>query len=208
MMNVGEALAGVGHGIEIAADILVVTVTCAVILALVLGSLRDFLKSFTEGYKGNLTIGQDSISQEPISRAQANVLVPKVKGFFRTIADAAKEANEDAHGERLLRDVQSTFSCLENLDGKISYVAMSGYLQIQDRLGGQMLNWSREGRIKVGRTMQRQARVAIDTDMAGGYAKWLAGAWLESNERNSLKAQQAHALLGDLANEIRKKLSN
>lgn len=127
-------------------------------------------------------------------------------GFFRAIADAAKEANDEAHGERLLREVQSTFSCLENLDGMVSYVAARGYLQIQERLIGQMLNWSREGRIEIGRTMQRQARDAFDTDMAGGYAKWLAGAWLESKERNSLKAQQAHALLGGLAENIRKEL--
>jgi len=124
-------------------------------------------------------------------------------GFFSAIFDAAKEANDEAHSERLLREVQSSFACMENLDGKLQYIAMMGYLQIQERLIAQMPNWAREGQIELGRTMQRQARDAFDTDMAGGYAKWLAGAWLESKERNSLKAQQAHGLLEGFADYIR-----
>lgn len=54
--------------------------------------------------------------------------------------------------------------------------------------------------------MQRQARDAFDADMAGGYATWLGGAWLESKERNSLKAQQAFALLDGCADYIRKEV--
>ena len=128
-------------------------------------------------------------------------------GFFSTILDAAKEANDEAHGVRLLQEVQSSFACMENLDGKVQYVAMMGYLQILGRLVDQMPNWSREGRIKLGRTMQQQARDAFDTDMGGGYAKWLAGAWLESQERNSLKAQQAFGLLEGFADYIRKEVA-
>lgn len=124
-------------------------------------------------------------------------------GFFSAIFDAAKEANEEAHGERLLRDVQSSFTCMEALDGRVQYVAMRGYLQIRERLTGQIYNWSREGCIEIGRTMQRQARDSFDTDLAGSYAKWLAGAWLESKERKSLKAQQAYAQLDKFADYIR-----
>jgi len=124
--------------------------------------------------------------------------------FFSAIFDVAKEANDEAHGARLLQEVHSSFSCMENLDGKVQYVAMTGYLQIQERFIAQMPNWSQEGRIELGRTMQRQAREAFDSDMASGYAKWLAGAWLASKERNSLKAQQAHGLLEGFADYIRK----
>ena len=127
-------------------------------------------------------------------------------GFFRAIAGAAKEANEEAHGERLLREVQSTLVSIENLDGRVLYVAMQGYLQIHERLIEQMINWSSEGRIKIGRTMQQQARNAFNTDMAGGYAKWLGGAWLESKERNSLRSQQAYSLLQNFADYIRNEI--
>lgn len=125
-------------------------------------------------------------------------------GVFRAIADAVKDANEEAHGIRLLREVQSAFAVMESLDGRVQYVAMKGYLQIRERLLAQMHNWSRDGRIKLGTNMQSQARDVFDSDMAGGYAKWLAGAWIESQERNSLKAQQAFCLLEGAADYIRK----
>jgi hypothetical protein len=124
-------------------------------------------------------------------------------GFFSAIFDAAKEANDEARGERLLQDVQSSFASMEHLDLNIQYLAMMGYLQIRARLIEQMPNWSREGRINIGREMQKQARETFATDMAGGYAKWLAGAWLESQERNSLKAQQAFLLIEDFTEYIR-----
>jgi hypothetical protein len=124
-------------------------------------------------------------------------------GILSAIFDAAKGANDEAHGERLLQDVQSSFAKMENLDKNIQYMAMMGYIQIRQRLVEQMSNWSREGRIDIGRAMQNQARGTFPTDMAGGYAKWLAGAWLESQERRSLKAQQAFGLLEGFAEYIR-----
>lgn len=129
-------------------------------------------------------------------------------GFFSSIFDAAKEANDEVHGERLLCEVQSSFSSMESLDGKVQFVAMAGYLQVLERLVHQMPNWSRDGRIDIGRSMQKQARDAFNTDMGGAYAKWLAGAWLESKERNSLKAQQAHMLLESFAYQIRNEVLN
>ncbi len=129
-------------------------------------------------------------------------------GFFSAIFDATKQANDAANGERLLREVQSSFLAMEDLDGEVHYSAMTGYLQILERFNQEMPNWSADGRIEIGRTMQKQARAAINTDMGGGYAKWLAGAWLESKERNSMKAVQAHLLLDHLANHARKEILN
>jgi hypothetical protein len=43
--------------------------------------------------------------------------------------------------------------------------------------------------------MQEQARASFDVDMVGSYAKWMAGAWLESGERNSVKAKIAFEML-------------
>ena len=115
-------------------------------------------------------------------------------GFFSSISDAAKNANEDAHGDRLLKGVQSTFSTMENVANEVQRTTMLGFIQIQDRLIEQMPNWSRDGRIELGRNMQNQARAVFNTDMAGGYAKWLAGAWLESKERNSIKLNRRSVL--------------
>lgn len=122
--------------------------------------------------------------------------------FFSALKSMAVEANEEAHGARLLNDTQTNFACIEELDGRLQYAIMLGYLQIRARLIQGMLNWSSEGRIKVGREMQAQAREKYNLDMAGSYSKWLAGAWIESKERNSLKAQQAFGSLEGFARYI------
>ena len=123
-------------------------------------------------------------------------------GVFSFIADAAKEANEDAHGHRLLTGVQSSFSLIPSLEEQIKETLLMGYVQILRRLVNQADQWSSEEKIKLGRIMQDQAREKFDIDISGSYAKWLAGAWLESGERTGGKAQQAHDMLTGLAKSM------
>jgi hypothetical protein len=78
-----------------------------------------------------------------------------------------------------------------------------GYLQIRARLNWEMANWTRDGRIRIARQMQDHARQALDTDVAGSYAKWLAGAWLECGERNSTNAKLALNMLDTYAAQFR-----
>jgi hypothetical protein len=124
-------------------------------------------------------------------------------GLFSFLKDAAIEANEDAHGARLLSTVQSIFVEMEGLDPKPQFVTMAGYLQIRERLQNVIGDYSKEEKIKMGRIMQDQAREQFQFDMTGGYAKLLAGAWLESQERDSMKAEQAYALLNAFADHVR-----
>lgn len=123
-------------------------------------------------------------------------------GLFSFIKEAAHEANEETHGTRLLNEVQSTFSTLRQLDDRVQFIAMAGFHQIRERLINEIPNISREGRIKLGKTMQGQAREKFDFDVAASYAKWMGGAWLESMERGSLKAQQAFGMLESFARYI------
>ena len=123
-------------------------------------------------------------------------------GLFSFIADAAKDANEDAHGHRLLTGVQSTFSLIPKLEARNYEVVVRGYVQILGKLVSLSHSWSRDERIDIGRKMQEQAREKFDVDISGSYAKWLAGAWLESGERTGAKAQQAHSLLDGLAESM------
>lgn len=129
-------------------------------------------------------------------------------GFLSSVFDAAREANEEAHGTRLLEQTQSIFQHLENLSGPAQHAALEKYVLLIERMSLQMLNWSREGRIKLGRSMQKEGRDSFDFDMSGGMAKWLAGAWLESAEINSRKADMAHRLLVGFAEYIRTQLPN
>lgn len=123
-------------------------------------------------------------------------------GFFSSLKSAAIEANEEAHGARLLNETKSTFELLRRMDEDLMGAVAMGFLQIRRKLAGEMGNWSRDGRIKVGREMQSQARAQFDFDQRGSYAKWLAGAWIESRERGSLKAQQAFEILEGLADAV------
>ena len=123
-------------------------------------------------------------------------------GLFSFITDAAKDANEDAHGHRLLTGVQSTFLLIPKLKARNYGVVVKGYVQILNRLVSLSHSWSRDERIDIGKKMQVQTREKFDVDISGSYAKWLAGAWLESGERTGAKARQAHSLLAGLAESM------
>jgi len=125
-------------------------------------------------------------------------------GFFSLIRDAAAEANDDVHGERLQRHVLSTLQTFQSLDQRVVAAISLGYLQIRDRLNVEMINWTSEGRIRIARQMQDQARQALDTNVAGAYAKWLAGAWLECGERKSQKARVTLNTLDMYESELRR----
>ena len=127
-------------------------------------------------------------------------------GFFSSIFDAAAEANDEVHGQRLLSHVSSTFESFYSLDERVVGVLGLCYIQIRDRLDLEMINWTREGRIRIAMQMQDQARKTLDTDVAGSYAKWLAGAWLESGERKSQNARAVRNTLNMYEEQLRRSM--
>jgi hypothetical protein len=124
-------------------------------------------------------------------------------GLFSFLKEAASEANEEAHGARLLGATQASFIEMESLEPKLQFVAMACYLQIRERLQSEVGHMSSDEKLKLGRIMANQALEERKFDMAAGYAKFMAGMWLESAERNSLKSNIAHRLLDDFANYAR-----
>lgn len=124
-------------------------------------------------------------------------------GLFSFLKEAASEANEEAHGARLLGATQASFIEMESLEPKLQFVAMACYLQIRERLQSEGGHMSSDEKLKLGRIMANQALEERKFDMAAGYAKLMAGMWLESAERNSLKSNLAHRLLEDFANYAR-----
>lgn len=123
-------------------------------------------------------------------------------GFFSEFANSFREANEEAHGLRLLNDVRSTFSIAQTWDPKVKFVAMKRFADLRKELIERSVNFSREGCIKVGRELQTQAGKSFNFDLAGSCGKWMAGAWLESKERNSTSARQAFEMLDGFADYI------
>lgn len=128
-------------------------------------------------------------------------------GFFGLLKEAAIEANDIAHGERLDHELTSTIECIKRLDGRVANMALVGFVRSKIRLLNQIQNWSREGRIKTGRDLQAEARKCFDLDQAKSYGLWLAGAWLESMERSSPKAISVHSMLEAFSREIEKDLA-
>lgn len=123
-------------------------------------------------------------------------------GLFSGLVRGFKEVNDDLHGQRLLEEANSTFRSMERLSNELQGVALLGFLEIRRGLLSEMPNWSREGRIEIGRAMQLQARETFHLDMSGSYAKWLSGAWLESQSRESMKAEMAFRLIEGLRSQV------
>lgn len=124
--------------------------------------------------------------------------------FFNRFTNKLKEAEEESAGRKLREGLLSTGENLQNLDDDVRYQALLKFLQRTYALKRDLPNWSREGRIKVAKSLQQEAKKKFDFDQAESYALWLAGAWLESRERENLDASFAHQALCELINEIEK----
>ena len=151
----------------------------------------------------------DDYSDYPVAREQETLSPPAKQmqgGFFSRVSSAFKEANEDAHGKRLREGLLSTGQAIKQLDERMLQLAFKKYLEKKTHLENQMINWSQEGKIKMGRTLQDEARSKFDFNQAESYALWLAGAWIESGFRRSDDAVFVHESLETLANELQRNL--
>lgn len=124
--------------------------------------------------------------------------------LFNRFANKLKEAEEESAGKKLREGLLSTGENIQNLDDEVRYQALLKFLQKTYALKRDLPNWSKEGRIKVAKSLQQEAKKKFDFDQAESYALWLAGAWLESRERETLDASFVHQALCELINEIEK----
>lgn len=149
----------------------------------------------------NLDRGTTAVTRQ---REHSNQSTQSSGGFFSRVSSAIKEANEDAHGKRLTEGLRSTGDSLKNLDERVRQLAFKKFLDKKALMEIEMINWSFEGRIKMGRMLQDKARKSYDFDQAESYALWLAGAWLESGCRQSDDAVFVYHALEGIAEELRR----
>ena len=123
-------------------------------------------------------------------------------GIWTTLVGSAQEANEQAHGERLRRELESTLSLMDGMNEEVRAYAILKFMEKRSTLKLNMANWSREGRIKVARALHASARKKFDLDQAESYALWLAGAWLESGARNSPQAEYVNNYIETFAKQL------
>jgi hypothetical protein len=126
----------------------------------------------------------------------------KGAGFLGRLTGAIKEVNEDVHGKKLIDGLNSTNQQLRMLESHIANSAIAGFLERRRIALAQVPNWSIDGRIKMGKTLQDEAKKKFDFNQAESYSLWLTGAWLESGARNSASAAQVHEFLERIANDL------
>ncbi|HEX7114317.1 MAG TPA: hypothetical protein VF193_04245 [Steroidobacter sp.] len=112
------------------------------------------------------------------------------------------QAASESRGQLLWTLLQDTISRMGGLPDRVRAAAIAGYLDKRTKLIDKLENMSEDGRIKMGKFLQSEARKQFDTNMAEGYALWLAGAWLESMQRPGAQAAMTHQYLESMAREF------
>lgn len=118
-------------------------------------------------------------------------------GFF----DDLKQSLSESPGRILWAQLADTQQKMARLAPSICNAALLGYVKKREALIGQIDNMTQDGRIKLGRQLQTEAKRVLDMNVSEGYALWLTGAWLESMNRPGLDAARTVQLLEDVAQE-------
>lgn len=116
-------------------------------------------------------------------------------GFFSSIREAAALASDEVQSDLLLKEVQSAFADLLTFPARERGRTMYGFLQIKEKTLSQLPNMSLDGKQKLAKLMKRQAKAAYDHDISGSTAKWLVGAWMDSNRLIHPSAFEARELI-------------
>jgi len=119
----------------------------------------------------------------------------------RGIWDAVKRAASHARDQTSWTILRDTIAKLGELPDDVRANAILGFIDKREKLQSRLPNMTAEGRLKMGAFLQQEARKRFDLDMAEGYALWMAGAWLESSQRDSVHASLTHGLLETIARE-------
>ena len=115
--------------------------------------------------------------------------------------DDFKRSLAESPGRVLWTQLQDTQQRMARLSEPVCTAALLGFMQKRDRIVPSLNNMTSDGRISLGRTLQKKARETFDLNVSEGYALWLAGAWLETVELPGPDAAKAHEFLDRTARE-------
>lgn len=105
------------------------------------------------------------------------------------LANAAIEANEEAHGSRLHTELMDSMSRINQLEQSLAQTLLEDFVARKTEIKRVKGNWSRDGRLKAAGELRAEGKKRFDFNMAEGYALWMTSVWLESGERSSGKAR-------------------
>ena len=109
-----------------------------------------------------------------------------------------KKSLAESAGRIIFSQLADTQQKMAGLPEHIRTAALLGFAKKRKLLLEQLDNWTSDGRIEMGKTLQSKARETLNMNVAEGYALWLAGAWLESMERPGPDAAKAHDFLEEV----------
>ncbi len=123
-------------------------------------------------------------------------------GLLDGFLSAAAEANENAHGVRLYKDMQATINLVNNAHADVERKAWNVFHELHNEVLANCKNWSREGTIKVAKELFAKARASKDFDIGTSYGYALAGCLTESMARTSAEAKQVLTTLGRMGVQL------
>jgi hypothetical protein len=119
-------------------------------------------------------------------------------GFWSAITDAAREANEEAHGKRLHQDLYSTLAQLQSLPEDLRIQSMEQMDLIFRKIKVDSRNWTTKGKLGTAKSMFLSAYREVNFNKADSIAIALCAIWLESWCREGPNARAAFLKIDNL----------
>lgn len=118
-------------------------------------------------------------------------------GMFGDLMQSLSESP----GRILWTQLADTQQKMARLAPTVRTAALLGFVKKREALISQLDNMTQDGRIKLGKDLQSEARRTLDMNVSEGYALWLTGAWLESMNRPGIEAAKTVQFLEEVAQQ-------
>jgi hypothetical protein len=126
-----------------------------------------------------------------------------ISGLFSRAARGASGAIERVHGERLQAGFQKSRQQIARMNDELARTVFLKLVQRISALEIERQNWSDEGSLKMGQTLQHEAAKCADFNQVESQSLWLTGAWLESSVRNSAEAREVFEAIDQVYRELK-----
>lgn len=110
-----------------------------------------------------------------------------------------KRSLSESPGRILWEQLQDAQLKMRGLSEAVRTSALIGFSDNCSRIAPTIDNMTRDGRIKLGRSLQDKGKDVLDMNVSEGYSLWLTGAWLESMNRQGLEAARTFEFLNRVA---------
>lgn len=119
-----------------------------------------------------------------------------------------KQVWQQTRADIIESDIEKTMKMLISGGEDVMKIYAEHLIKYHSAVSEKKPNMTKEGQVKMGKELQKKARLVIDVEMAQASAMWMVGAWLETAHLPSEKAEEAHNYICEMIREIKKKLDS